>query len=200
MQNYVQPGKRVGIYNASSTVTLLAGVPVVVAGGGHIRIPIANILPLSWGEASTEEVFNLPAKSSDTFTDGQTLYWDATNVCLTVTAASNALAGMSVPTDIAGVPTAGKAAGVTNANVAIANHNIDGTITPQAPPTAAAAVTAVATGIATGDTGATAGAFASAAHRDLIVTAVLALITDVTNLQAEVAALQTILAEAGVVT
>ena len=61
MQNYVQPGDRLAIYNSSSTATLLAGVPVVVSG--HIRIPIANISPLSWGEASAEEVFNLPAKA-----------------------------------------------------------------------------------------------------------------------------------------
>jgi len=114
MQNYVQPGKRLATYNASSTVTAPGGVPVVV--GNRIRIPVADIPPLSWGEAAAEEVFLLPAKSADTWVDGATLYWDATNGWLTVESTSY-MAGGSVPTIIGGVPVGGKAPGVTLASV-----------------------------------------------------------------------------------
>ena len=135
MKNYVQPGDRLAIYNSSSTATLLAGVPVVVSG--HIRIPIANISPLSWGEASAEEVFNLPAKASDTWNDGDTLYWDPNNGWLTSNGetAGVVLAGASVPmsVSVAGqqTVTAGKAAGVTSANVELIDHNAEAII-PQA--------------------------------------------------------------------
>ena len=135
MKNYVQPGDRLAIYNSSSTATLLAGVPVVVSG--HIRIPIANISPLSWGEASAEEVFNLPAKASDTWNDGDTLYWNPNNGWLTSNGetAGVVLAGASVPMSdsVAGqrTVTAGKAAGVTSANVELIDHNAEAII-PQA--------------------------------------------------------------------
>jgi predicted RecA/RadA family phage recombinase len=93
MLNYVQPGKRVSTYNSSSTVTLPAGTPVVVSA--HIRIPVVNVPPLSFGECATEEVFALPAKSADTWNDGAQLYWDATNGWLTSTS-GNPLAGSAV--------------------------------------------------------------------------------------------------------
>ena len=93
MLNWIQPGKRVSTYNSSSTVTLPAGTPIVVSA--HIRIPVANILPLTFGECATEEVFALPAKSADTWNDGAQLYWDATNGWLTSTS-GNPLAGSAV--------------------------------------------------------------------------------------------------------
>ncbi|MGD1002766.1 MAG: DUF2190 family protein [Candidatus Brocadiia bacterium] len=140
MLNHVQEGKRLAIYNASPTATLLAGVPVVVSG--HIRIPIANISPLSWGEASAEEVFNLPAKNADTWVDGATLYWDSQNGYLTVTPGGSgvALAGSSVPQESssagAQTNTAGKAVGVTTANVKLIDHDEGTPVVPQ--PTVAA--------------------------------------------------------------
>jgi predicted RecA/RadA family phage recombinase len=100
MLNWIQPGKRVSTYNSSSTVTLPAGTPIVVSA--HIRIPVANILPLTFGECATEEVFALPAKSADTWNDGQQLYWDNTNGYLTSTSTSNALAGSAVGAKLAG--------------------------------------------------------------------------------------------------
>lgn len=202
MLNYVQRGDRLAIYNPSSTVTMLAGVPVVVSG--HIRIPIANIPPLSSGEGSAEDVFNLPAKSADTWNDGDNLFWDATNGCLTVTAAGNAYAGVSAPLNTGGVGPPvyvyGKASGVTSANVAVQDHNeivtLSG-VSQQAAPATAAAITAVMA-TPTGGTGATAGAFDTAAHRDALIATVTALVADVTALRAEIVARDALLLAAGV--
>jgi predicted RecA/RadA family phage recombinase len=210
MLNHVQEGKRLEIYNASPTATLLAGVPVVVSG--HIRIPIANISPLSWGEASAEEVFNLPAKASDTWNDGDTLYWDPNNGWLTSNGetAGVVLAGASVPmsVSVAGqqTVTAGKAAGVTTANVELIDHNAEAII-PQATITAPAALTSSAPAAQTaeaapaGGTGAAAGGWDTAAHRDAAIAAINAneadvatLITELTAVQADVAALRTTVA------
>ena len=117
MNNYVQPGKRVATYNASSTVTAPAGVPIVV--GNRIRIPVADILPLSFGEAATQEVFNLPALAGDSWADGATLYWDATNGWLTVESTSY----------MAGAAVGAKAGGVTTANVNLVEHPVAATTT-----------------------------------------------------------------------
>jgi predicted RecA/RadA family phage recombinase len=105
MQNYVQPGKRLATYNSSSTVTAPAGTPMVL--GNRIRIPLADILPLTFGEAAAEEVFALPAKSDDTWADNATLYWDAGNGWLTVESTSV----------VAGGAVGAKAGGVTVASV-----------------------------------------------------------------------------------
>jgi len=204
MLNYVQPGKRLAIYNSSSTATLLAGVPVVVSG--HIRIPIVNISPLSWGEASAEEVFNLPAKASDTWNDGDTLYWDPNNGWLTSNGetAGVVLAGASVPmsVSVAGqqTVTAGKAAGVTSANVELIDHNADAII-PQA------AITQTQ-GTLTDDSGGTAGATLAAvtagatyAQADIVAlkNAVASLAAQVNKGQADVGNILAALAAAGVI-
>ena len=142
MLNHVQPGKRVSTYNSSSTVTLPAGTPIVVSA--HIRIPVANIPPLSFGECATEEVFALPAKSADTWNDGAQLYWDSTNGWLTSTS-GNPLAGSAV---------GAKLAGSVIQNVKLIDHDEptgDVLTVPQAAVANAAAATATAPAAQTQD-------------------------------------------------
>lgn len=68
----------------------------------------------------------------------------------------------------------------------------------QEAPAAPSAVTAVAAPV--GGTGAAAGGWDTAGHRDSAITTINALVTDVTNLQSELAALRTILIDAGLLT
>ena len=219
MKNYAQPGKRVSTYNSSSSVTAPAGTPIVVSA--HIRIPVVDIAPLSFGEAATEEVFALPAKSSDTWSDGAQLYWDATNGWLTSTS-GNPLAGSAV---------GAKLASSVIQNVKLIDHDEptgDVLTVPQAAVTAPAAQTQDAltvtamTGVANtapaaetnldtltdstggtpattlaavgaGGTGAAAGAWDTANHRDA---AILAINTNFASVAAELAlqkALNTVL-------
>ena len=135
MKNYVQPGKRLATYNSSSTVTAPAGTPKVL--GNRIRIPLADILPLTFGEAAAEEVFALPAKSDDTWADNATLYWDAGNGWLTVESTS-VMAGGAV---------GAKAGGVTVASVKLPCDPVAATttgLTQQAHIADEAAITGVA--------------------------------------------------------
>ena len=162
--------------------------------------------PLSWGEASAEEVFNLPAKASDTWNDGDTLYWDPNNGWLTSNGetAGVVLAGASVPmsVSVAGqqTVTAGKAAGVTSANVELIDHNADAII-PQA------AITQTQ-GTLTDDSGGTAGATLAAvtagatyAQADIVAlkNAVASLAAQVNKGQADVGNILAALAAAGVI-
>ena len=204
MKNYVQPGDRLAIYNSSSTATLLAGVPVVVSG--HIRIPIANISPLSWGEASAEEVFNLPAKASDTWNDGDTLYWDPNNGWLTSNgeAAGVVLAGASVPmsVSVAGqqTVTAGKAAGVTSANVELIDHNAEAII-PQAAITQLQGTLTDSSGGTAGTTLAAVTAGATYAQADIVAlkNSVSSLAAQLNKAQTDMANVLAALAAAGVI-
>ena len=204
MKNYVQPGDRLAIYNSSSTATLLAGVPVVVSG--HIRIPIANISPLSWGEASAEEVFNLPAKASDTWNDGDTLYWDPNNGWLTSNGetAGVVLAGASVPmsVSVAGqqTVTAGKAAGVTSANVELIDHNAEAII-PQAAITQLQGTLTDNSGGTAGTTLAAVTAGATYAQADIVAlkNSVSSLAAQLNKAQTDMANVLAALAAAGVI-
>ena len=92
MKNYVQPGKRLATYNASSTVTAPGGhsdgrrQPHPHPARGHsAAVPSARRRP--------RKCSLLPAKSADTWADGATLYWDATNGWLTVESTSSWPAG-----------------------------------------------------------------------------------------------------------
>ena len=204
MKNYVQPGDRLAIYNSSATATLLAGVPVVVSG--HIRIPIANIFPLSWGEASAEEVFNLPAKASDTWNDGDTLYWDPNNGWLTSNGetAGVVLAGASVPmsVSVAGqqTVTAGKAAGVTSANVELIDHNAEAII-PQAAITQLQGTLTDGSGGTAGTTLAAVTAGATYAQADIVAlkNSVSSLAAQLNKAQTDMANVLAALAAAGVI-
>ena len=219
MKNWIQEGKRLATYNASSTVTAPGGTPMVV--GNRIRIPLADIPPLSFGEAAADEVFSLPALSSDSWADGATLYWDATNGWLTVESTSY-VAGGAVGAKAGGVavasvklpcdPVAATTTGLTQqaniaqlsaqtqdaltvtamtgvANTAPAAETNLDTLTDSTGATAATTIVA----LQAGGTGAAAGGWDTANHRDTFIGQVAANFASLTAELALQKALNTVL-------
>ena len=97
--NFIQPGDVLDTDNDSGSDVDAGGV-LIVAGG--IRIAINDIDDGDSGPAYDEGVFSLDAKTTDTCSDGDVLYWDATNEYLTTTADGNFFAGYAVGAKVSG--------------------------------------------------------------------------------------------------
>ncbi len=103
--NFVQEGKRIYTANGSGSDVSSGGVLVV---GNGIRIAIVDIDNGDSGNCYAQGVFTLAAKSADTWSDGDPIFWDPDNAHLT-----------SDPTDAtpAGIAVTAKTGGQTTRNV-----------------------------------------------------------------------------------
>jgi len=109
--NFVQEGEKLTTTNGTGSDVDSGGVIVC---GVTIRVAAVDIANAASGAAYTRGVFTLAAKSTDTWSDGDQLYWDSTNAELTTTASGNTKAGTAV---------GAKAATVTTSNVLL---NVNG--------------------------------------------------------------------------
>ena len=103
--NFIQPGDVLTTANDTGA-TISSGDPCIVFGG--IRIAINDIADGASGPAYDAGVIKLTAKASDTWSDGDRVYWDNTEEELTATADDNFFAGYA---------SGDKAAAATTANV-----------------------------------------------------------------------------------
>lgn len=113
MKNWINSGRIWNLLNSTAN-TINPGDVVVFATGaagvGFIGVSVSTIAPGLTGSVDVAGLYKLSALSTDTFTQGQAIFWDAANLRLTVTSAGNTFAGR------AATP---KAAGVTSANCLI---------------------------------------------------------------------------------
>lgn len=88
MNNYIQPGKTIAhtpaAARASGAVTLI---------GTRIGVAVADVAISTEGLFSVEGVYTIAKLSTDVVAQGALLYWDNTNLRLTLTSAGNTLAG-----------------------------------------------------------------------------------------------------------
>jgi len=91
--NWISDGRILATANDSGA-DVAAGMPIIVSAG--IRVCLSDIADEASGLAYDEGVFELPAKSADTWDDGAVIYWDATEAELTDTSSGNTLAGTAV--------------------------------------------------------------------------------------------------------
>lgn len=88
-KKFIQRGDVMDYANGSTAIA----VDSVVVLGARIGVALADIAANTVGPLAVSEVFSLPKKSGDTFTQGALAYWDSTNKQLTSTASGNTLAG-----------------------------------------------------------------------------------------------------------
>lgn len=98
MKNFKQTGR---------SVTLTAPYAVASGGGALVGnlfgVAVNAVANGAQGEFETEGCFELPALASDTFDQGQRLYWDNTNKRLTETATGNYPVGVATAAKVATV-------------------------------------------------------------------------------------------------
>lgn len=106
-------GNRYSYSNTGTNAINSGDVVLLVSGSssGFIGIAVTAIAASTGtGELAIgpfpESVFTLTKNTGEAFTDGQTLYWDATNKRLTGTATSNTLAGRAFGTAASAATTA----------------------------------------------------------------------------------------------
>ncbi len=102
---YVDPGTMID-YTPSSAVA--EGDVVVFSGataGKIIGVATHAIAANVLGQMAIAGIFKLAAKSTDTFAIGEKLYWDATNLYVTVTSSSNTLIGNATEAKASGTTT-----------------------------------------------------------------------------------------------
>jgi predicted RecA/RadA family phage recombinase len=116
MQNEVQKGAILDTVNATGAI-ITAGSAVIV--GNRIRVALDDIAIAGTGPCATRNVFNLLALTADTWADGATIYWDASNNWLTVESTSY----------VAGVAVGAKTSSMTTANVDIGKTPVAATTT-----------------------------------------------------------------------
>ena len=92
MKNYIQQGDAIDIV-APSGGTVSGLVYVIGSLIGVASVTAVEAAPLV---LVTEGVFELPKGSTQVWTLGAKIYWDATNKVATTTAASNTLIGIAV--------------------------------------------------------------------------------------------------------
>lgn len=70
-----------------------AGTLIGVVGNGMIGVAISDVAANTAGVFAVEGVHTLPKLGTDVVGQGALLYWDNTNLRLTLTSASNTVAG-----------------------------------------------------------------------------------------------------------
>lgn len=70
-----------------------AGTLIGVVGNGMIGVAINDVAASTEGVFAIQGVHTLPKLTTDVVTQGALLYWDNTNLRLTLTSAGNTLAG-----------------------------------------------------------------------------------------------------------
>ncbi|HET6441670.1 MAG TPA: DUF2190 family protein [Phycisphaerae bacterium] len=98
--NWINDGRLLNTANDTGA-DVEAGMPIIIGAG--IRVALNDIDDEADGPAYDEGVFELPAKSADTWSDGVVIYWDATEAELTDTSAGNTLAGTAVGAKVGAV-------------------------------------------------------------------------------------------------
>lgn len=73
---------------AAGAATLIGAV-----GNGMLGVAVADVAAGATGVFRIKGVFELPKLTADVVAQGALLYWDNTNLRLTLTAASNTIAG-----------------------------------------------------------------------------------------------------------
>lgn len=92
MKIYVAEGRTIDHAPAAQRLSG-AGTLIGVVGNGLIGVAKDDTAASASGVFYIEGVFTLPKLSTDVVTQGAALYWDNTNLRLTLTSASNTLAG-----------------------------------------------------------------------------------------------------------
>lgn len=106
MKNFIEEGEALTFSNTGAAIASGDVVPLgtphlatitaasTTTGGGRIGVATTNIAATTGvGALAMKGVFDLPLKSGDAPAQGDTVFWDATNKYITVTAASNYRAG-----------------------------------------------------------------------------------------------------------
>ena len=88
MKNFVSQGLTI---DHTPAATRAAGAATLI--GLRIGVALNDTLLNTSGLFAVDGVFNLPKLSTDVVTQGALLYWDNTNLRLTLTSAGNTLAG-----------------------------------------------------------------------------------------------------------
>ncbi len=88
MKNQVSTGLTMG-YTATAKVS--SGDPVLV--GAVLGVAIADIAADETGDLSIEGVYSLPKVADTAITQGEQLYWDATNSVVTSVSTDNTACG-----------------------------------------------------------------------------------------------------------
>ena len=92
MNNFVQQGKRLTFVNGTSS-DIDSGDVVLITN--RIAIAVADIAADASGEVQTEGVFTIDKTTSEAWTLGDQLYWDASGSKVTTTASSHQKAGIA---------------------------------------------------------------------------------------------------------
>lgn len=88
MKNLVAPGQTIQHTPAAARA---AGAATLI--GTRIGVAVADVAISTEGTFAIKGVFTLPKLSTDVVAQGAVLYWDNTNLRLTVTSAGNTLCG-----------------------------------------------------------------------------------------------------------
>ena len=88
MKNFVSQGLTIDHAPAANRAS---GAGTLI--GAKIGVALADVLATVVGPFAIDGVYDLPKLSTDVVTQGALLYWDNTNLRLTVTSAGNTLAG-----------------------------------------------------------------------------------------------------------
>ena len=93
MKNFQQDGKRISWTNGTGS-DVSSGDMVLV--GNRVGVATADIANTATGIVALEGVFSsIPKLTTDVVAQGVDIYWDDTNLRLTLTSAANTLAGFA---------------------------------------------------------------------------------------------------------
>ncbi|WP_217577334.1 DUF2190 family protein [Mesorhizobium sp. GbtcB19] len=96
MKNYIQPGNIIPWTNSDVTGAADVASGDGVVAGSLFGVAQGDIAVGDSGELAVTGVFELPKTTSQAWTFGQRLYWDAAGGKLTSTASSNKLVGVAI--------------------------------------------------------------------------------------------------------
>lgn len=102
MENFIQNGETIAFTSPTGGVSSGDGVLV----GNLFGVAVADYAEAATGQMVTRGVFTLPKLSTDTLTEHQKVYWDATNSRVTETSLDNYPIGVSVAVAGSGTTTA----------------------------------------------------------------------------------------------
>lgn len=105
MKNAIAEGRTI---DHSPAAQRLAGAGTLIGavGNGMLGVAASDTAASTQGVFYIEGVFELPKLTTDVVTQGAALYWDNTNLRLTLTSASNTLVGRAYAAAGNGVTTA----------------------------------------------------------------------------------------------
>lgn len=104
MKNLVAEGKTIE-HTPAAARAAGAGTLIGVVGNGRIGVAVSDVAISTPGVFAIKGVYTLPKLSTDVVTQGAILYWDNTNLRLTLTSASNTVAGWAYAAAGSGVAT-----------------------------------------------------------------------------------------------